>query len=442
METVGLISLGCARNLVDSEVMLGSVQKAGFHISHDPTLCDIIIINTCGFIEASKKESIGTLLEMAALKKKGRLKKLVVAGCLSQRYSKELSREFSEVDLFIGTGEFPKIAEFLRFDDEQRVSVGKPRALADETFPRLLATPKHYAYLKLAEGCQHACSFCVIPKLRGPLRSRSVESLVIETQNLIDQGVKEFNLIAQDSTGYGVDRKDGATLVKLLERLTKLHGEKWFRLFYAYPHGFPMDVVRLMKDEPQFCNYLDLPIQHVNDRILKSMRREGTGKDIRELIDNVRTIIPDISLRTTCIVGFPTEAEKEFEELTSFIAEGHFDHVGVFTYSGEEGTSAAKLKDDVPIKIKRERKKILMEAQAQVSKKRNQRWVGKEIKILIDDVSKESKLVKVGRHAGQAPEVDGVVYLNKCDLPIGQFATVEITQAHEYDLVGLMSENF
>lgn len=434
METVGLISLGCARNLVDSEVMLGVLQKAGYHIAADPSLCDVIIVNTCGFIEDSKKESLDTILEMAALKKTGRLKKLVMAGCLSQRYSKELSEELAEVDLFIGTGEFPKIAEMLEEKNGSRLQVGLPRALADETFPRLLATPKHFAYLKLAEGCQHSCSFCVIPKLRGPLRSRSIDSLVIETQNLLDQGVKEFNLIAQDSTGYGRDRRDGTTLRKLLSLLTKLEGEKWFRLFYAYPHGFPMEVVDLMRDHDEVCNYLDIPIQHINDGILKAMRREGTGRDIRTLIETVREKIPDITLRTTCIVGYPAESDAEFEELANFIAEGHFDHVGCFTYSHEEGTAAAKLCNDVPSKIKRERKKRLMEIQQKVSQGRNQRWVGRTLKVLVDG---KTAAGGQGRHQGQAPEVDGVVELNGKAPAVGQFAQAKITKAGTYDLEGL-----
>ncbi len=444
METIGLISLGCARNLVDSEVMLGSLKKAGYHIAHDPALCDVIIVNTCGFIGDAKKESIDTILEMAALKKKGRLKKLVMAGCLAQRYSKDLAEELSEVDLFVGTGEFPKIAELLKDHPPptpsprgrekggggDRIHVGRPEALADETFSRILATPKHYAYLKLAEGCQHSCSFCVIPKLRGPLRSRSIESLVIEAQSLIAQGVKEFNLIAQDSTGYGCDRKDGATLLNLLKKLATLDGEKWFRLFYAYPHGFPMEVVDFMKEEPQVCNYLDMPIQHISDRLLQSMRRNGTSKDIRNIIETVRAKIPAITLRTTCIVGYPTESDVDFQALADFIAEGHFDHVGVFTYSEEEGTIAAKLKDDIPSKVKRERKKHLMALQQKVSHGRNGNWVGKEMKVLVDGPT-------VGRHQGQAPDVDGVVGLEGArNVKTGEFLTVKITEAKAYDLAG------
>ena len=436
METVGLISLGCSRNLVDSEVMLGALKKAGFHINQDPMRCDVIIVNTCGFIEASKEESINTVLEMAELKKTGQLKKLVMAGCLVQRYADELKKQMPEVDLFIGTGEYPKIVSLL--ESECDVAVGKPRALADETLPRLLTTPKHYAYLKFAEGCQHACSFCIIPKLRGPLRSRSIDSLVIEANNFLDQGVRELNLIAQDSTGFGRDRKDETTLKKLFEALTELPQEKWIRLFYAYPQGFPMEVLDVMKDHPQICNYLDLPIQHINDRILKSMRREGVGKDVRDIIEAVRTKIPDLTLRTTFIVGYPTETKTEFEELLSFVEEGHFDHVGVFTYSPEEGTSAAKLANDVPDMIKQDRRNRLLEAQQKVSKQRNERWVGKTISVLVDGPSADEPLVITGRHQGQAPDVDGVVFLNECDLPAGSFAQVKITEAHAYDLVGEM----
>lgn len=434
METVGLISLGCARNLVDSEVMLGAVKRAGFHLSHDPTLCDIIIVNTCGFIEDSKKESIDTILEMAALKKKGRLKKLVMTGCLTQRYSDQLAQELPEVDLFVGTGEYPKIVAFLEGESE-KIQVGRPSVLPDEERPRLLTTPQHYAYLKLAEGCQHSCSFCIIPKLRGPLRSRSIESLVTETKVLLAQGVKEFNLIAQDSTGYGRDRKEGATLLKLFDALTNLKGEKWFRLFYAYPHGFPMEVVDFMKEYVEICNYLDLPIQHINDRLLKAMRREGDSCDIRKILSTVREKIPEVTLRTTCIVGYPGETEKEFQELADFIAEGHFDHVGVFTYSHEEGTTAGKLNDDVPAKVKRARKKQVMEIQQEVSRKRNRRWVGQKIKVLIDGPSAESNVIMTARHQGQAPDVDGIVFLNECTLPAGTFATAEVVEAHAYDLI-------
>lgn len=437
METVGLVSLGCARNLVDSEVMLGSLKKAGYHIVQDPKLCDVLIVNTCGFIGEAKKESVETILEMASYKKVGRLKKLVMAGCLAQRYSGELSGEMPEVDLFVGTGDFPKIAELL--GRAERVVVGKPRALADETFARLLATPKHFAYLKLAEGCQHACSFCVIPRLRGLLRSRSIDSLVAETKNLLAQGVREFNMIAQDSTGYGRDREDKTTLRRLMEQLVRLDGEKWFRLFYAYPHGFPMEVVDFMREEPEFCNYLDMPIQHMNDGILKAMRREGTSDDIRRIVNMVREKIPDVTLRTTCIVGYPGETDAAFEELLAFIEEGHFDHVGVFTYSEEEGTHAAKSADDVPSKIKRERKKRLMEAQQKIAHRRNGRWIGKEMKVLIEGPGSESELVMTGRHEGQAPDVDGIIYVNECNLPAGTFATVKITEARAYDLAGMLA---
>lgn len=435
METVGLISLGCARNLVDSEVMLGAVKLAGFHISRDPDLCDIIIVNTCGFIEDSKKESIDAILEMAAKKKTGRLKKLVMAGCLTQRYSAQLAKELPEVDLFVGTGEYPKIVEYLEAEARE-IHVDRPRALYDEASPRVLATPKHHAYVKLAEGCRHTCSFCVIPQLRGGLRSRSIDSLVTEVRQLQEQGVKEFNLIAQDSTDFGKDRHDGATLEKLFEKLASIEGENWFRLFYAYPHGFPYEVLEVMRDHPPICDYLDIPIQHINDRLLTAMRREGTGRDIRELVARFRKTIPDVTLRTTLIVGYPGETDAEFQELADFIAEKPFDHVGVFTYSPEEGTRAFVEKDDVPGKIKRERKKEIMKIQSAVSKKRNERFVGRTLKVLIDGPSKESEMIQTARHQGQAPEVDGVIYLNECDLPAGTFAEATIVEAHEYDLIG------
>lgn len=435
MTALHFIALGCPKNLVDSEVMLGHLAAAGFVLTEDPAAAEAIVVNTCAFIEDAKKEAIDTVLEMAEFKKKGSCRVLVVAGCLPQRYRAELKDLLSEVDLFIGAGEFHRIAEIMgERRDGEKMHVGAPTYLYDHEAPRLAITPPHAAYLKIAEGCFHPCSFCVVPKIRGKFRSRALESVVAEAEAMLARGVRELNLIAQDTTSYG--RDIGVNLTTLLERLVVLPGPKWIRLLYAYPGEFPEGAIAVIREGPDICKYLDLPIQHVSDRILKSMRRKGTGADIQRMVERLRQEIPGIALRTSLIVGYPGETDAEFDELLDFVCEMRFEHVGVFTFSPEEGTPAARLKKRVPADVAEARRSEIMDVQRELSLGNNQRSLGKEITVLVEGPSPETPHLLVGRHEGQAPDIDGVVYINEGSAPAGEFAEVLITEAHEYDLVG------
>lgn len=435
MTALHFIALGCPKNLVDSEVMLGHLSAAGFLLTEDPAAAEAIVVNTCAFIEDAKKEAIDTILEMAEFKKRGSCRVLVVAGCLPQRYRAELSELLPEVDLFIGAGEFHRIAEIITArGGGQETHVGVPTYLYDHATPRLSITPRHAAYLKIAEGCLHPCSFCIIPNIRGKFRSRTLDSVVAEAEGMLSRGVRELNVIAQDTTAYGSDI--GVNLATLLERLAPLSGPKWIRLLYAYPQEFPEGVIDLIREGEDICKYLDLPIQHVSNRILKSMRRKGTGTEIRRLIERLRRDVPGIALRTSLIVGFPGETDAEFDELVDFVCETRFEHLGVFAFSPEEGTPAAKLKKRIPADVAELRRREIMGVQRELSLGNNQRYVGKELTVLVDGPSPETPHLLVGRHEGQAPDIDGVVYINEGSAPAGEFAQVEITEAHEYDLVG------
>ena len=438
MNNIHFISLGCPKNLVDSEVMLGMLSKEGFVFVEDPKEAEIIIINTCAFIEDAKKEAIDTILEMGGLKKQGKCRTLVVTGCLPQRYEKELEDLLPEVDLFVGAGEFHQIARLLKENERGKVVVRRPVFLYDHDTPRVRTTPSHAAYIKIAEGCFHPCSFCVIPKLRGGYRSREIDSIVEEAQKMMDNGVKELNLIAQDTTAFGRDLKDGSNLAKLLRRLSDIEGDKWIRLLYSYPHKFPKDIIKVMKDYAEVCPYLDIPVQHISNRILKAMKREGDAKEIYRLIENIRTQVPNIFLRTSIIVGFPGETGEEFEELLDFVCWAKFDHLGAFTYSNEEGTPASKLKEqNLPREI-HARHDELMRLQREISFDKNRLHVGKVMQVLVEGESEESGGLMQGRHMGQAPEIDGQVYIHACDARIGDFALVKITEFDAYDLTGDM----
>ncbi|MBI2982399.1 MAG: 30S ribosomal protein S12 methylthiotransferase RimO [Deltaproteobacteria bacterium] len=361
---VYLQSLGCPKNLVDSEIMLGSLVSQGYELTTEKSEAEVIIVNTCGFLQASVKESINTILDLAKEKEGGSCEKLIVTGCLSQRYQGELPKELQEVDLFIGTNDYPKIAELIA-DPPDREYIHKPLYVHHAETPRLLATRPHTAYVKIAEGCNHTCSFCIIPKLRGRQRSRPVDDIIAEVRNLKGMGVKEFNLIAQDTTDYGSDLHNGTTIEKLFHELKKIPGDHWLRLMYAYPLRFSDELIEIIASSPNFCRYVDIPFQHINDRILKSMHRGSDGCYIRRLVERMRERIPGIAIRSTFIVGYPGETEAEFQELADFLREAELERVGVFTYSDEEGTEAAKLVDRVPEKIKKERRKILMEERDQ-----------------------------------------------------------------------------
>lgn len=430
MKTVGLISLGCPKNLVDSEVMLGLLEKAGYLIVQNPASADVLVVNTCGFIEDAKKESVDAVLEMAGYKQRetGRCRRLVVAGCLPQRYKGEIAELFPEVDLFVGTGEYHNIVELLE-KERGHQAVNPPRYIHSFQTPRKLSTPKHSVYVKIAEGCFHGCSFCIIPKIRGGFRCRTMKDIFNEAKMLIEGGSRELNLIAQDTTSYGKDLKDGSNLAKLLNKLSAIRGDFWLRVMYAYPTSITDEFIETVASNGKICKYLDIPLQHVSDKILKAMRRKERSRDIRKLIEKLRNRIPELAIRTSLIVGFPGEGKEEFEELLSFVKEGHFNHLGVFEYSQEEGTPSAKFAEQVSSKAKDGRRRKLMEIQAAISREKNNRQLGKKVKVLVEAEGR-------GRTMGQAPEIDGVTFIKNGECRVGEFADVKITHAGDYDLEG------
>jgi ribosomal protein S12 methylthiotransferase len=438
-----IVSLGCARNLVDSEVMAGLLQKNNYEIVAEPADADVVMVNTCGFIGAAKEESIDTIVEMGRLKESGKLKKLVVAGCLSQRYPTELAAELSEVDLFIGTGEVPRIAEILREHEatRQRQYVGVPSYIYDHATPRARSTPSHTAYLKVSEGCDHKCAFCIIPQLRGPHRSRSIESVLTETHQLAQTGVKEINLIAQDLTAYGRDRKDGTTLYGLLREMSRVDDLYWIRLLYSYPNFLDPELLDLIATSGKICKYVDIPFQHISRRLLQRMRRGKSGSAVRQTVEKLRQAIPGLTLRTSIIVGFPGETDEEFAELLDFVEATEFDRLGVFKYSEEEGTSAAKLDGKVSEQEKENRWQEVMDIQAAVSRKKNQALIGTIQRVMIGAVDADTGQY-TGRTEAHAPEVDGVVYIDKNNFAggvaphDGDMLLVKITGASDYDLIG------
>ncbi len=422
-EKVSVITLGCSKNTVDSERLMRQIQLNNIPISDDPNKAETVIINTCGFIEAAKEESVNTILKAVALKNSGKLKKLIVAGCLSERYMDDLKKEIPEVDVYFGTEKYEEIIKELggKFKYE----------LLGE---RLLTTPSHTAYLKISEGCDHPCSFCAIPLMRGKHQSRSMESLIEETEFLASNGTKELILIAQDTTDYGKDIYGKRCLSELLNKLSEIKGIEWIRLMYAYPSHFPDDVIEVMADNPKVLKYVDIPLQHISDDVLKSMRRGVTSKQTYQLLNKLRNRIPDITLRTTFIVGYPNETKNDFEQLIDFIKEIRFDRVGTFTFSVEENTSSFILGDPIPKAEKERRKEILMDIQSQLSLEKNQSFVGKTLKVLLE--SKESEYY-IGRSYRDAPEVDGeILFKSVRNLKAGNFYDVRITDCDEYDLYG------
>lgn len=435
--TVGVISLGCAKNLVDTEIALGFLQKSGFELVSDPAQAQVIIINTCGFIESAKQESIDTILEMAEYKTHGSCEVLIVSGCLSARYKDELWREMPEIDGIVGTGEMHLIGEIVtKALGGERISKFSSQLFDydDPNVERIVSTGAHSAYLKIAEGCDHSCAFCAIPLIRGPYRSRQVAAIVAEAKRLVAEGVQEVNIIAQDTTKYGRDLSDGTNLVILLNELIKLD-IPWIRILYTYPAFFSDELIELMAKNDRIINYVDLPLQHASSSVLKRMRRPGNYTSQLELIKKLRDRIKNVTIRSSFIVGFPGETESEFEELVNFITEAQLNHCGVFQFSPEEDTIAYDLPDQISDQVKLERYQKLMEIQQSISLAKQQALVGQELDVLVEGLSQESDLVIVGRHQGQAPEVDGVVYLGD-QADIGEIVKVRITQAHPYDLVG------
>jgi ribosomal protein S12 methylthiotransferase len=433
-----IVSLGCARNLVDSEVMAGLLQKGQYEMVQEPAEADIVLVNTCGFIEAAKTESIDAILEVARLKEERRISKLVVAGCLSQRYSADLAKELPEVDLLIGTGEVPRIAEILRDHEEtrRRQYIGIPSYLYDHASPRLRTTPTHTAFVKVSEGCDHKCAFCIIPQLRGPHRSRSIESVVMEATLLAREGVKEINLIAQDLTAYGRERRDDTTLYGLLRQMVEIPGLAWIRLLYAYPNFLDKSLLDLIRECSNICKYIDIPLQHISPRILRRMRRGKSGSAVREAVTRLREAIPGLTVRTSLIVGFPGETDEEFSELLDFVEEMKFERLGVFKYSEEEGTAAAKMDGKISEEEKERRWQEVMELQSGISQKKNRALIGAMQRVMIDGTDSDSGEL-AGRTQAHAPEVDGLVFVKQCDSAgPGELIDVRITGALDYDLIG------
>lgn len=441
--TVSLVSLGCPKNLVDAEVMLGHLPVERFSIITDESAADIIIVNTCAFIRDAQEESVETILEVADYKKNGRCKLLIVSGCMPQRYQKELEKELPEVDFFMGTADAPRIVELLdrHLEGGPQQEIGLPDYLYDHTTPRVTSSPYYSAYVKIAEGCANHCSYCVIPSIRGTLRSRTIESVVAETKRLVENGVKEINLIAQDVTAFGAERGNGPELPALLRELVKIEGLVWLRLLYAYPDGITDELLDLIAAEEKICNYLDLPIQHIDDRILAAMNRRVDESDIRALLQRIRTRIPEMTLRTSLIVGFPGESDAQFRKLLAFVEEGHFERLGAFRYSREDGTPAAKLDNQVPERTKQARVKRLMKAQARVSLKKNLALKGRIEPTLIEGYSEETELLLRGRSVRQAPDVDGQVYITSGQADVGDIVNLKITDSSEHDLIGEICEN-
>ena len=427
---VNVITMGCSKNLYDSEVMMAQLKANKFEVEHESKQGDssIVIINTCGFIENAKEESINTILDFVDAKKDGLVEKVYVSGCLSERYKDQLEEEIPDVDAYFGTKELPNILRTLNADYKHEL-VGE----------RLLTTPDHYAYLKIAEGCDRPCSFCAIPLMRGKHRSTPIEDLVNNAKSLARKGVKEIMLIAQDLTYYGLDLYKKRALAELLKELCKVEGIEWIRLHYAFPAGFPMDVINVMKNEKKICNYLDIPLQHGSTKVLKAMRRGTTREKTTQLIHDIRSIIPNIAIRTTLIAGYPGESKEDFQEMYDWVEEMKFERLGIFTYSHEENTHAHLSEDDVPQKTKKERADLIMELQSGVSYELNQQKIGKEFKVLIDRA--EDKYF-IGRSEFDSPEVDNEVRISSENeyVRVGDFVNIKITSADFYDLFGEVAE--
>ncbi|MBP1629660.1 MAG: rimO [Bacteroidetes bacterium] len=422
---INVITLGCSKNTVDSEFLVGHLRNRGYEVDFDAqkTKYDVAIINTCGFIHDAKEESIDTILLYCAYKKANKIDKVIVCGCLSERYKDELMEEIPDVDEFFGVFEWEKILEYLDTQIETKYYTN-----------RQISTPKHYAYLKIAEGCDRSCSYCAIPLIRGKNISRPIEDLVEEAKSLVASGVRELIIIAQDTTYYGLDLYKERKLGALLKELVKIEDLKWIRLQYTYPHQFPMDVIELMKQEPKICNYIDLPLQHINSEILSSMKRNINSEETRQLVEQIRTQIPDIAFRTTFIVGYPGETEKEFEELREFISNARFDRMGAFLYSPEEGTSAYELGDEISEEIKQERLDEILFIQQQISLEINQGKIGKVFEVVVD---KREQDFWIARTQYDSPEVDNEVLIpDSFKVEVGKFYNVKIVDAVEFDLIG------
>ena len=435
--SISIISLGCSKNLVDSEQMMGILKENNFILSENEEEAEIIIINTCGFIDKAKEESINTILEAAQYKENGKCKMLIVAGCLGERYREELMKELPEVDGILGTGNINEIVAVINelLKGEKVIRVGEIDADYDENIKRILNNKEFTSYIKIAEGCDNLCTYCIIPSLRGKYRSRKVEDIVREATQLVSNGTKEIVLIAQDTTKYGIDIYKEYKLPYLLEELNKIEGLEWIRILYLYPDTFKDELIESIKENSKVTKYVDIPIQHISNTVLKRMNRKTSKESITELVNKLRRIIPDITIRTTLIVGFPGETEDEFMELYEYVKEMKFDRLGVFTYSKEEGTPASLLDNQIDEEIKMKRQNLLMELQQQISLEKNSFKIGSKYKVIIEEKIEEK--VYIGRTYMDSPEIDGTVYINsEEELEIGSFANVIISDCLEYDLIG------
>ncbi len=430
-----MATLGCPKNRVDSEVMLGTLGARGYTLVERPEDASVIVVNTCAFIGPAKQESVDTILELAEHKKTGRCSTLVVTGCLSQRYGPELAREMPEVDHFLGTGAYVQIGDLLAAEAAPRQVIPNPDYVHDARTPKVNSSPKWTAYLKISEGCDNACAFCIIPTLRGAQRSRPIDDLLAEARTLTASGVRELNLVAQDLTAYGHDLPGKPQLHQLLEALCTVD-VRWIRLHYAYPRVFPDALIEVMAREPKIAKYLDMPLQHASDRLLRSMRRGRDSAFLVALLAKLRTRIPALTFRTSLIAGLPGETEADFELLKEFVRTQRFERMGCFQYSDEEGTAAYDFADKVPPKVIERRWREVMAVQKRINREQNRALIGKRLEVLVEGPSPESEDLLVGRHEGQAPDIDGLVYINDGFGYPGEFVTVEVTEAHDYDLVG------
>jgi ribosomal protein S12 methylthiotransferase len=435
---VGFVSLGCPKNLLDTEVMLGHMTRAGYELTSEPAEAEILVVNTCGFIDQAKQESIDTILEMAQYKAEGRCQRLVVAGCLAQRYAQDIAKEIPEIDVVTGLDGIENIVSACE-TGERRVedlkADGSTAYLYDHTSPRVLSTPRFSAYIKISEGCDYPCTFCIIPKIRGSYRSRTPDSILAEAGSLAAKGVREIVLIAQDTTRYGRELGLRNGLADLLRQLARVDGIEWVRFLYAYPTTITDPVLEAMAEEPKVCRYVDMPLQHASDPILKAMKRPGTARSNRQLIENIRAAVPGVAIRSAFIVGYPGETRDDCQKLLDFCRDTEFDHLGVFTYSHEEDTEAFGRTDTVSAEEKEERRDALMSQQADISLGRNRERVGAKLRVLVEGPSPETNLLIRARTEGQAPEIDGAVLINDGTAEVGEFVTVEVTEAHPYDLV-------
>lgn len=434
-----MTTLGCPKNRVDSEIMLGTLNQRGYQLVDSAAEAEVIVVNTCAFIGPAKQESIDTILELAENKRTGRCSTLVVTGCLSQRYGDELATQLPEVDHILGTSAYAQIGDLLAAEASPRQVIPDPEYIHSAATPRVNSLPSYTAYLKISEGCDNACAFCIIPKLRGAQRSRPIDDIVKEARQLADQGAVELNLIAQDLTAYGYDLPGRPKLHELIKALCEVD-VRWLRLHYAYPRVFPDELIEVIANEPKVAKYLDMPLQHASDKLLTSMKRGRDSAFFKKLLEKLRARVPGLTFRTSLIVGLPGETEEDFAELKELVRSQRFERMGCFQYSDEEGTAAFDMDGKVPAKIIERRWRELMAIQKRINREKNKELIGKRLEVLVEGPSPETEHLLVGRHEGQAPEIDGQVYINDGMGYPGELVTVEVTEAHDYDLVGRVVE--